>query len=258
MENAYIQHLVGVAVDDVASDLFHVIPVLSEAFLLRDGVAVHKRHRKDALCRQLVNHVRAVDLCLILDAVFLEELRILRLHAEVQLLLRHLLEFFDDFYQVHLVIGIVRAFPDLAEALRKLLQHDEILAHHVRDVRTLHLCHNLPAVLEYGIMSLPDGGGSQGLVPELLVDLVDLFPGLLLDHFPCQLRVELLHILAQLFKLLAVALRKQVQTAGHDLPDLDISRSQILQRGAQFFRCETVRVEIMFCENPDDLRTAAL
>ena len=91
---------------------------------------------------------------------------------------------------------------------------------------------------------------------EFREELFDLLPRLLFDHGARHFSVQRLYVLAQLFQLLAVALRKHVDAAGHDLSDLDIGRAQVLKRRAQLLRRETARIEIVLGEDAEHLGRA--
>ena len=107
-------------------------------------------------------------------------------------------------------------------------------------------------------MCLPYGSGAQRLITEFAVDLINRLTCLFLDYHAGKSRIQLLHVLAQLLKLLAVALRQKVYTAGHDLADFDISGAQILKRDAQLLGGKTVGVEIVLGKDCHDLCGAAL
>ena len=258
VERAHVQHLVDVIVQDHRSDLLRVIALLDQPVPLGNGIAVHKGHREKPLRGQLVDHRRAGDLLLVVNAVLLEEAGVLRLHPEVQLLVLHLFQFFDHRQQVDHLLVVLAGVADGVDQPCQLLQQHEILPHHVRDQRPLHLRDHLRAVLQHREVGLSDGCRPQGLVLELQEDVVDLPAGLLLDHRLGDLRVQLLHVLPQLFQLLAVALRQHVHTAGHDLADLNVGRSQVLKRCAQLHRRKAVGVEVVLGEHRHDLGSARL
>ena len=152
------------------------------------------------------------------------------------------------------LVGLV----DGVHKARQLFKQHEILAHHIRNQRPLHLRDHLRAVLQHRVVGLADGRRAYRLVPELQEDIVDLPAGLLLDHRPGNLRVQLLHVLPQVFKLLAVALRQHVHTAGHDLADLHVGRAQVLQRGAQLHGREAIGVKVVLGEHGHDFGGAGL
>ena len=258
MERAHIQHLVNVVVKDHGTDLFRIIAVLDQPVLLGDGIAVHKRHRKDALGGQLVDHRRAGNLLFVVDTVLLEEARIFRFHSEIQLFVRHLFQLIDNRYQVDHLFAVIVGLADHVNEAAQLLQQHKVFAHHLRDQRALHLRHDLRAVLQHGIVGLADGRGSQGLVPEFLIDLTDLLARFLLDHGLGDLGIQFLHVLPQFLKLPAVAFRQHIHAAGPDLADLDICRTQVFQRGAQFFGREAVGVEIVLGKHGHNLNAAGL
>ena len=62
-------------------------------------------------------------------------------------------------------------------------------------------------------MRLSDRSGANGLIPEFLIDLVNLFPRLLLNNGTGKGRIQFLYVLAEFLQLLAVAFREQVHTA---------------------------------------------
>ena len=99
---------------------------------------------------------------------------------------------------------------------------------------------------------------ADGLVAELLIDLVDLLAGLLLDDRLGDLAVKGLYVLSELFELLAVRLGQQIDTAGHDLSDLDIGRAEILEGRAQLYGREAVGVVVVSSEDAEHLGAAGL
>ena len=105
-------------------------------------------------------------------------------------------------------------------------------------------------------MHLSDRGGSDGFILEFGKDLFDLLTCLHLDHSAGNSRIQFLHILSELLEFLAKTLREYIHTAGHDLADLDVSRTQVLQCCPELYRCDAVRVEIMLGQHREHLRGA--
>ena len=102
-------------------------------------------------------------------------------------------------------------------------------------------------------MYLPDRSGTDRLIAELPVDLIDLLSRLRLDHRAGDLRIQFFHILAERLQFFTVTFRQEIRAAGHDLSDLDVSRAKILQGCPQFHGSEPVRVEIMLRQHADHL-----
>ena len=161
-------------------------------------------------------------------------------------------------HKIDLLSLVLIALIDDHDSVGKFFQQDKVLPHHIRDQRALDLYDNLRSVEERRFVHLADGRRAERIVVKVLEGLFDLLARFLLYHGAHHVAVKRLDVLAQLFQFLAVALRKHVDTAGHDLTDLDIGRAEVLQRCAQFHRREAARIEIVLRKDAEHLRRARL
>ena len=244
MEVADVEHLMDKVLGDSLTDLERIVAVLNDLILVGYGIPLHIGHGKDALRRQLVIDSGARDLVFVFDAILFKELGVLCLNTEVELFLRYLFELFDHGDQIDHLIFII-GVGDNIDKTRELFEDLIILAHHIRDQGTLYLGDDRGAVLEHGVMHLTHRGGAERFVTELLIQFVDLLAGLLLDDRLGDFGIEGLDIPSELFELGAICLGEQIDTAGHDLSDLDVGRTEILQRRAQLLGSEAVGVVVM-------------
>ena len=252
VEEPGVEYLMQVIVQKRFSDLQTVVSVFFHTVFVRYGITVHKGHRKNALRGKLVNDPRTGNLRLIFQAQFPEHSGMLRFDPEVQFFLRDLLQFTQNPLQIKRFRLVIPLSCHIHHS-GKFVQEDKILPHHVGDPRALHLCHDPGSVKENAIMHLPDRCRAERLIAKFTVYLIDALSGLLLDDRPRDFCLQRFHGAAQFLQLPAVTLRKHVGPAGHDLADLDIRGTEILQCRPQFLRSKTVCIKVVLRKYAEDL-----
>ena len=128
----------------------------------------------------------------------------------------------------------------------------DISCHLLIDPSALDFDHDFLAASQYRPVHLRDGGRPLG---RFLYGCKHPFPGSsvgFLDHGDHFLKGHGRDFCPQPHELVAVPLRQDIRVHGHDLPQLNEGRAQVLQDGPEFFRRHSAG-DVMPAEHCRDL-----
>ena len=242
MEKSVIQNLLQIILYEFRRHFLAVIAVLVKPVDIPDGEAVHIAHRHDALRCIFGNDFRAGHVA---DVAVVEGIRhrILRLNPEIKLVDGRLLQLLYDHLKID---GLIDGHA--AHHFCGLGEQAEILHHHISHKRPLHLDHNLLPVRQHGCMHLSDGCAAKRFFVYRRKKLLNRSSEFRLDFFFYHIYGKRADIRPQFFQFGAVFRRQNILTAGHNLSNLNKSRSQILQKMSERLRRQAVPDQLVLAD----------
>ena len=251
MEEAVVEDLRGVVVEDLLADLLQVVAGSPQPVGRQDGDAVDVLHDQHVLATEFRVHVRAVDERHVLVQPR-ELLEVRRLALEVRLLEERGPQLLHHVAQVeHLVVlhearRLARHHAHDVDVERHGGLHAGTLDLHrhdvaVREARLVHLCKRRAA----------ERRGIYGVEDVALAFAVDVVEGR--EHLVERQRVAL-HL--QLLQLVAVGFRQDLRARGQRLADLHEAGAQVLQHGAKLLRREAAQEMVLLQDGVDLLQPA--
>ena len=168
VEEAVVEHLGGVVVDELGTDLLQVVSGGDQLFGVRDGDALHIVHHHHMLGAQIHVGFRAVHVDVGLAEAF-ELGQIAGLHEEVRLGFEGIPELLDHTAQVH----HLRTGHDAGGQTGDRTHDGYVLGHGLTHAGALHLDGHVLAGEQCGPMHLGQRCGTQRGGVDVLEDLAD-------------------------------------------------------------------------------------
>ena len=228
VEEAVVQKLRGVVVDELGANLVKVVAGVDEAGRLGDSDAVDVLHHHDVLGAEAhVGHGAGDELAVLVVAV--ELLEVARLHEKVGLLAEGLPELFHHVGEVQELVAL-----DEGQQVPHERAHDvDVLRHHLLHVRALHLDGHVGPAGEARPVHLRHRGRAQRMLADGVEDGVEARAVLLLEHGDDRLVGHGLGVGAQLGELAAEALGQDLGAHGEDLAGLHEGGTQLLEQATE-------------------------
>ena len=207
VEKAEIQHLRGIVVQNLLTDLLQVVSCSAQLLEIIDGDAVDILHDQDILATQLGIHLRACDEGHILVQQR-ELLQVGRFALEIRFLEKRCPQLLDHITQVeHLPVF---------DEPRRLPSHDthdvDILRHGGAHARPLDLHRRHAAVGKTRLVHLRQGGASERLGVDLGEQLLAFVPVDGVHGRKHLIKRKRLRPCLQLLQLIAISLGQDLRT----------------------------------------------
>ena len=242
MEKAILHDLPDIIVHQLAADLLQIVTVIGQGCFVIYGKTIDILHHQHMLCRILPVQLRRYHK----GHVFIvagKFLHIGSLGEEIHLLLCH---------RPHLIKHHVKIYQFFDahrwKQLDCLVHHGDISRHQFIDARTLYLDNYGFSCLQNGMMYLRNRSRPQWFFVQFFKNLLPRTAKGLQQYLFHLGKRHRCHIGTQPHQLIAVLLWQNVRMQGHDLSELDIGRSQLLEDQPELFRSQSLH-DLMFFQH---------